>query len=113
MATRKELETAHSTLLVLSGDVPLIRAETLASFLAAHSTSGAACSILSVRLDNPSGYGRMVRDSESRFLRIVEQKDATTEEKQIREINSGIYCFATEKLFAALLYRCAVTRRAS
>ncbi|HEY6118747.1 MAG TPA: bifunctional UDP-N-acetylglucosamine diphosphorylase/glucosamine-1-phosphate N-acetyltransferase GlmU, partial [Pyrinomonadaceae bacterium] len=102
MAAKTDLEGTRSTLLVLSGDVPLIRPETLRKFLVAHSQSTAACSILSVEMENPSGYGRIVRDEHDRFLRIVEQKDATTEEKQIKEINSGIYCFATEKLFGAL-----------
>ncbi|HZE71395.1 MAG TPA: bifunctional UDP-N-acetylglucosamine diphosphorylase/glucosamine-1-phosphate N-acetyltransferase GlmU [Pyrinomonadaceae bacterium] len=102
MAAKNQLETAESTLLVLSGDVPLVRVETLARFVEDHSASGAACSILSVKLENPFGYGRMVRDDENRFLRIVEHKDASGEEKLIKEINSGIYCFATGKLFRAL-----------
>jgi bifunctional UDP-N-acetylglucosamine pyrophosphorylase/glucosamine-1-phosphate N-acetyltransferase len=55
-----------------------------------------------VKLENPFGYGRMMRDDENRFLRIVEHKDASSEEKLIKEINSGIYCFATGKLFRAL-----------
>ena len=102
MAAKTDLEGTRSTLLVLSGDVPLIRPETLRKFLDAYNQSAAACSILSVEMENPSGYGRIVRDEHDGFLRIVEQKDATTEEKQIKEINSGIYCFATEKLFGAL-----------
>ena len=101
-AAKGELESADSTLLVLSGDVPLVRAETLSRFVDAHTASGAACSILTVRLENPFGYGRIVRDNENAFMRIVEQKDAGAEEKQIREINAGIYCFATRQLFGAL-----------
>lgn len=102
MAARNELEAAGSTLLVLSGDVPLIRAETLKKFVAEHQKCGAACSILSVRLENPLGYGRVVRDEEQRFVKIIEQKDASVEQRQIREINSGIYCFETKDLFDAL-----------
>ncbi len=102
MSARDQLRDADSTLLVLSGDVPLIRTETLNKFLAQHRDSGAACSILSVRLENPTGYGRMLRDENDQFLRIVEQKDATDEQKLIREINSGIYCFETDKLLKAL-----------
>jgi bifunctional UDP-N-acetylglucosamine pyrophosphorylase / glucosamine-1-phosphate N-acetyltransferase len=102
MAARSELEQSHSTLLVLSGDVPMIRAETLAKFIDSHDASGAACSILSVRLENPFGYGRLVRDDQQQLVRIVEQRDASADELQIREINSGIYCFETEKLFKAL-----------
>ena len=89
-------------MVVLSGDVPLLKAETLRSFIAEHKKSIAACSILSVRLENPTGYGRIVRDDNDQFARIVEQKDATEEERQIKEINSGIYCFDADKLFAAL-----------
>ena len=96
------LKDSNSTLLILSGDVPLVRVETLQKFVDFHRANGAACSILSVKLENPVGYGRMVRDATEGFVRIVEQKDATAEERLIREINSGIYCFETIKLFKAL-----------
>ena len=96
------LKGSNSTLLVLSGDVPLVRLETLQKFLDFHRSQSAVCSILSVMLDNPAGYGRMVRDQNEGFVRIVEQKDATHEERLIREINSGIYCFETPKLLGAL-----------
>ena len=102
MSAREVLKDADSTLLILSGDVPLVREETLRKLVETHIASGATCSILTVKLENPTGYGRVVRDEQNRFLRIVEQKDANEEEKQIREINSGIYCFDTAKLFKAL-----------
>ncbi|MGZ8846541.1 MAG: bifunctional UDP-N-acetylglucosamine diphosphorylase/glucosamine-1-phosphate N-acetyltransferase GlmU [Pyrinomonadaceae bacterium] len=102
MAARAQLENKDSLVLVLSGDVPLIRAATLERFIDQHQASGAACSVLSVRLENPTGYGRVVRDQSDQFVRIVEQKDATTEEQKVKEINSGIYCFASQKLFPAL-----------
>lgn len=102
MAAQSQLESSESVVLVLSGDVPLIRAATLKSFVEQHRASKAACSILSVRLENPTGYGRMVRDENDRFLRIVEQKDASPEEQKVKEINSGIYCFDARQLFAAL-----------
>jgi bifunctional UDP-N-acetylglucosamine pyrophosphorylase/glucosamine-1-phosphate N-acetyltransferase len=102
MAARAQLEDSDSTVLVLSGDVPLIRAETLQGFIGQHDAGSAACSILSVRLENPTGYGRILRDDHDQFVRIVEQKDATPEEQKVKEINSGIYCFAARKLFAAL-----------
>lgn len=104
-SARSFLENEDSTLLVLSGDVPMIRAETLAALVQKHHThrgKGAACTILTVTLNDPTGYGRIVRDTEGLFDKIVEQKDATDEEKQIREINSGIYCFNTRKLFESL-----------
>ncbi|MGI8917909.1 MAG: bifunctional UDP-N-acetylglucosamine diphosphorylase/glucosamine-1-phosphate N-acetyltransferase GlmU [Pyrinomonadaceae bacterium] len=102
MSAREVLQGADSTLLILSGDVPLVREETLCKLAAHHIAMGAACSILTVKLENATGYGRVVRDSENDFSRIVEQKDASDEEKLIREINSGIYCFDTAKLFKAL-----------
>jgi len=81
-------------LLVTYGDTPLWRPETLADLLARHRASGAAASVISAVVDEPAGYGRVVRDKVTgRFLRIVEQKDASAEEAQIREINSGTYCF--------------------
>ena len=102
MAAREVLQNADSNLLILSGDVPLVREETLRKLVEQHQASGATCSILTVKLENPTGYGRIVRDEQNNFARIVEQKDANAEEKLIREINSGIYCFDTRKLFAAL-----------
>lgn len=101
-SARAQLEHSDSLLLVLSGDVPLIKAETLEKLIEHHRTSKAACTILSVRLENPTGYGRIIRDAHGAFQRIVEQKDATEDERQVREINSGIYCFETKDLFAAL-----------
>jgi len=102
MAAREALADADSTVLILSGDVPLIRAETLTGFIDDHNQKGAVCSLLSVRLENPTGYGRIVRDANEQFVKIVEQRDATVDERQIREINAGIYCFDSKQLFAAL-----------
>jgi len=102
MAAQAQLWSSDNLVLILSGDVPLIRQATLEGFISQHRTSAAVCSILSVRLENPTGYGRIIRDESDRFLRIVEQKDATPEEQAVKEINSGIYCFDARKLFAAL-----------
>jgi bifunctional UDP-N-acetylglucosamine pyrophosphorylase/glucosamine-1-phosphate N-acetyltransferase len=104
-SARTFLENEDSTLLVLSGDVPMIRAETLAALVQQHRThrgKGAACTILTVKLEDPSGYGRVVRDDAGFFEKIVEQKDATAEERKVKEINSGIYCFNAKKLFEYL-----------
>jgi bifunctional UDP-N-acetylglucosamine pyrophosphorylase / glucosamine-1-phosphate N-acetyltransferase len=101
-AARAQLANSDSVVLVLSGDVPMIRETTLRRFLDQHHSINAACSILSVRLENPTGYGRIVRDEKESFQRIVEQKDASADEQQLKEINSGIYCFDARKLFAAL-----------
>jgi bifunctional UDP-N-acetylglucosamine pyrophosphorylase/glucosamine-1-phosphate N-acetyltransferase len=101
-SARKALEGSDSLLVVLSGDVPLIKAETLQHFVDHHRATNAACTILSVRLENPTGYGRIIRDESGTFEKIVEHRDATPEQRQIREINAGIYCFDTNKLFSAL-----------
>ena len=101
-SARSFLETSESLVLVLSGDVPMIKAETLRRFVEHHNNAGATCSILSVRLENPTGYGRIIRDENDSFRKIVEQRDATVEQRQVREINSGIYCFEAKELFQAL-----------
>ena len=101
-AARASLEDSDSVLMVLSGDVPMIRSETLSKLLDHHLTTASDCSILTVRLENPTGYGRVIRNSDESFARIVEHKDASDDERQVKEINSGIYCFNTRKLFKAL-----------
>jgi bifunctional UDP-N-acetylglucosamine pyrophosphorylase / glucosamine-1-phosphate N-acetyltransferase len=102
LAARRALANATSTLLILSGDVPLVRAETLRALIDKYHADKASCAMLTVRLENPTGYGRVVRDEAGNFLRIVEQKDATEDELQVKEINAGIYCFDGAKLFQAL-----------
>jgi bifunctional UDP-N-acetylglucosamine pyrophosphorylase/glucosamine-1-phosphate N-acetyltransferase len=102
LAARGALANATSTLLILSGDVPLVRAETLRALIDKYHADKASCAMLTIRLENPTGYGRVVRDEAGNFLRIVEQKDATEDELQVREINAGIYCFDGAKLFQAL-----------
>jgi bifunctional UDP-N-acetylglucosamine pyrophosphorylase/glucosamine-1-phosphate N-acetyltransferase len=93
------------TVLVLSGDVPLISAETIAGLLAAHSSSGAGATMLTIELDDPGSYGRVVRDGEGGVERVVEAKaagDATAEQLAIREINAGTYVFQAGPLAEAL-----------
>ncbi|WOF24336.1 bifunctional UDP-N-acetylglucosamine diphosphorylase/glucosamine-1-phosphate N-acetyltransferase GlmU [Microbacterium betulae] len=88
--------------LVLSGDVPLLDAGTLASLIEAHRTSGAEATLLSATLDDPTGYGRVVRDPDGAVARIVEQKDATPDEAAVSEINAGVYVFRAPSLRAQL-----------
>lgn len=102
MAAEDILRGNNGTVMVLSGDVPLVKPATLTKLIAAHSRHTAACTLMSVRLENPTGYGRVVKNDAGEFVKIVEQKDASDEERQIREINVGIYCFENTKLFAAL-----------
>lgn len=85
--------------LILSGDVPLTRPETLRQLLDEHERSGNALTLLSMRLADPAMYGRVVRDERGEVVRIVEAKDATDDEKQINEVNGGIYVFEAEHLF--------------
>ena len=101
-SARSKLESSDSLLVVLSGDVPLIRVETLRKLIEQHVSTGAACTILAVRLENPTGYGRIIRNERGEFQKIVEQKDANEEERKVKEINSGMYCFETGDLFDAL-----------
>ena len=79
--------------LVTYGDVPLLDADTLATLLAEHTTSGAAVTLLTTELADPTGYGRVLRETDGTVTRIVEQNDATAEQRAIREINSGVYAF--------------------
>ncbi len=83
-------------ILVLCGDTPLLRARTLEKFIDFHRDSRAAATVLTAKMENPQGYGRIIRDDQGDIVRIVEEKDATPEEREIREINSGIYCFNGE-----------------
>jgi bifunctional UDP-N-acetylglucosamine pyrophosphorylase/glucosamine-1-phosphate N-acetyltransferase len=89
------------TVVLLSGDVPLLRPSTLRALVEAHATRGAAATVLTARIGRPQGYGRIVRH-EGQIAAIVEDKDATPAEREIAEINSGIYAFALAPLFAAL-----------
>jgi len=101
-AAREALEGFKGTVLILCGDVPLLRAETLSAMLAAHDSKGAAITVLTTHLENPFGYGRIIKREGGRISRIVEEKDATPEEKEISEVNSGIYCVSSEFLFDAV-----------
>jgi len=89
-------------LLVLNGDVPLLRAQTLEALLEQHRHSGADVTLLSARLSDPSGYGRVVADAEGRVSAIVEHRDCTPEQRLIPLINAGIYCFRWSALAAVL-----------
>ena len=88
--------------LILNGDAPFMDAATIAESLALHEANGNAVTVISARLDNPFGYGRIIQGADGSFERIVEQKDATEEEKAIRNVNSGAYWFRREDLIASL-----------
>lgn len=97
-----EFDGFEGSLVVLSGDCPLITPETIARLVEVREESGAAVVVLTMELENPFGYGRIVRDADDSVLRIVEQKDASDAEARISECNSGFYCFDAQALFAAL-----------
>ena len=96
---------ADDTVLVLYGDVPLITAEAITALAQAHEESGAAATMATMELEDPTGYGRVIRASDGSVERVVETKtpgDATPEEEAIREVNTGIYAFAGGDLVGAL-----------
>jgi bifunctional UDP-N-acetylglucosamine pyrophosphorylase / glucosamine-1-phosphate N-acetyltransferase len=93
---------AEDDILVLPGDTPLLTAETLARLATEHRVSEAAATILTARVGDPTGYGRVVRDRNDRVDRVVEHVDATPDEREIDEINTSIYCFRRTLLAPAL-----------
>lgn len=95
------LQGCTGTLILLSGDVPLLRADTLRSLLERHVAAGAAATVVTAVVEKPFGYGRIVRH-EGRIAKIVEERDASPAERQIDEINGGIYAFDLGPLFGAL-----------
>lgn len=99
---RDEFADFDGSLLVLSGDSPLITPETIKALVSKREKEQAAVVVLTMNLSNPFGYGRIVRDESGAVERIVEQKDCTPEQSQISECNSGFYCFDAQALFKAL-----------
>lgn len=102
MQATKYLEGKKGKVLVLNGDVPLIRPETLNTLLNKSIENKECATLLTAIYDNPKGYGRIVRDEGGNIEAIVEEKDTTDEQKEIKEINAGIYCFDIEALLEAL-----------
>src|SRR5690606_7325001 len=98
----EELGSLSGTVLVTYGDVPLLDSETLEELLAEHRRSGNAVTVLSAVVDDPTGYGRIIRNADGQVTGIVEQKDATAEQDRINEINSGVYAFDAPVLADAL-----------
>ena len=102
MQTAKYLEGKKGKVLVLNGDVPLIRPETLKKLVEKSTENKEYATLLTAIYDDPTGYGRIIRDEGGNIKGIVEHKDATEEQKEIKEINAGIYCFDIEELLKAL-----------
>ena len=102
MQTAEALKGFTGTALILCGDTPLLEGEELKKFCEAHKASGAAATVLTAVMDDPFGYGRIVRDEKGNVQAIVEQKDATEAQKAIKEINTGIYCMECPLMFDIL-----------
>lgn len=96
------IEDYSGTVLVLNGDTPLLREETLNRLLQTHQKEKTKVTLLTAEFDNPTGYGRVLRGRRNKILRIVEEKDLKKNEKDIREINSGTYAFDSKFLFEAI-----------
>jgi bifunctional UDP-N-acetylglucosamine pyrophosphorylase/glucosamine-1-phosphate N-acetyltransferase len=101
-SARAALEGFGGDVLVLNGDVPALRPETIRALVETHREAGAAATVLSFEPADPGAYGRVVRDGDGRLARILEAADASPEELAVREVNSGIYVFRAEKLWPAL-----------
>lgn len=102
MIARPEFETCSGDVLVLSGDTPRLKSGTLQRLVEHHRASGAAATLLSAVTDNPHAYGRILRHSSGSLEAIVEEKDASPDQRQIKEINAGFYCFQIPPLLGAL-----------
>ncbi len=94
------LRSFKGTIMILCGDTPLLRASTLVDMVEFHRSNKSSVTVLTAIMNDPYGYGRVIRDGSGQVLRIVEQKDATQEELAVQEINSGIYCMESEFLFS-------------
>jgi UDP-N-acetylglucosamine diphosphorylase/glucosamine-1-phosphate N-acetyltransferase len=102
LQSAEALKDTDGDLLVLSGDVPLLRKRTLESLIRNHRLSKATATILTADLEDPTGYGRVIRNEDGSVRKIVEERDANPVEKAVREINSGIYLFHKRALFEGL-----------
>jgi UDP-N-acetylglucosamine pyrophosphorylase len=102
MQAEPALKGFRGDVVVLSGDVPLLTKRTMERLIAHHRSTGAAATILTAIMQDPTGYGRMIRNADGSVKRIVEHRDATDAERAIKEMNSGIYLFDKERLFEAL-----------
>ncbi|MDN6731415.1 MAG: bifunctional UDP-N-acetylglucosamine diphosphorylase/glucosamine-1-phosphate N-acetyltransferase GlmU, partial [Atopostipes suicloacalis] len=99
---RSFLEDEEGTTLVLSGDAPLVQAETIKKLMDFHEDKKAQATVLTSLVDKPFGYGRIIRSEDGSVHKIVEEKDASSDEKKTKEINTGTYCFNNKKLFEIL-----------
>ncbi len=102
LSAKDKFAESEGTVLILCGDTPLLTDELLKNFVDAHKNSTCAATVMTAKMTEPTGYGRVVREDDGTFKKIVEEKDADDETKKINEINAGVYCFDVQKLFGAL-----------
>ncbi len=102
MQAKDALGGKRGTTLVICGDTPLITVETMSALIKQHEETGAKASVLTAYAEDPTGYGRIIRNADGAVAKIVEHKDANEEELKVKEINTGTYCFDNEALFEAL-----------
>ncbi|MGC8977316.1 MAG: sugar phosphate nucleotidyltransferase [Candidatus Ratteibacteria bacterium] len=102
LSSESLLKDFNGEVVVLNGDTPFITEKTLKELIKIHRENGNVCSFLTTILDNPSGLGRVIRDGDGRVTGIVEELNASEEEKLIKEINAGVYIFNSKELFPAL-----------
>lgn len=101
-SAEKVLSIKSEFVLILCGDTPLITTKTLQHMIRLHSANSSKLTVMTTMLEEPDNYGRIVSDTQNNILRIVEEKDASTEERQIKEVNTGIYCVDKSLLFSTL-----------
>jgi UDP-N-acetylglucosamine pyrophosphorylase len=104
LQAQEELKGFAGDVVVLSGDVPLLTKSTMLNLMKHHFATNAVATILTARVEDPTGYGRIIRSANGSVEKIVEHRDASPEELKVREINSGIYLFDKEKLFDGLCH---------
>jgi len=102
LSAKENFAESEGTVLILCGDTPLLTSKLLNNFRAAHENSNCAATVLTAKMPDATGYGRIIREEDGTFKKIVEEKDANELEKKIREVNAGAYCFDVRKLFGAL-----------
>lgn len=102
LQARQAFSSFQGTIIILCGDVPLLRPATVREMMGHHAKTHSVITVLTTRLEDPASYGRIVRGRDGRLLRIVEARDATASEKEITEINTGIYCAESPFLFEAV-----------
>ncbi|MBS3956400.1 MAG: bifunctional UDP-N-acetylglucosamine diphosphorylase/glucosamine-1-phosphate N-acetyltransferase GlmU [Clostridiales bacterium] len=102
MCAQETLIPVRGSLVVLSGDTPLVRPQTIAALIAQRERHGAGAAVLTALMPDPAGYGRIVRDEAGEVTAIIEQKECTPEQAKITEVNTGTYCFDAEDLFGRI-----------